>query len=101
WSVTGVQTCALPISCGYPARADGNRPSLTIRFEPMSMRGLFRAVSADRHGAPPPLMASRVVGEQQRATDSFAGFHVREILSAHELRKRLCDRKQQRLGRTP
>ena len=79
-------------------KSGAQKETSTTCVEPMAMRGLLHPVSAERHAAPPSPMSSRVVAEQQRAAVALTGFHVGEILSAHELRKRLRDRQQQRLG---
>lgn len=69
--------------------------------EPLPMCGNFRAIAANRHAAPPPGMSACVIDKQQCATRTFARFHLREILVAHELRQCLRNRHQQRFGRFP
>ena len=72
-----------------------------LRLDALPVRCLFRPVAADRHAAPTPRVASRVVGEEQRAGGSLAGLHVRKVFSADEPRKSLGHRQQQRVGRAP
>ena len=67
----------------------------------MAVRGLLRAVSTNRHAAPAPRAAPRMVGEQQRAGRPLTGFHMRKILRADEPRQRLADGEKQRVRRTP
>src|SRR5215470_12131906 len=95
WAARRAQFLATWLSLGH---GSPGWPPLPTRSDPMSMRRLFHAVSAQRHAAPAPRVTSGVVGEEQRAADAFAAFHVREILVAGELGERLRDGKQQRLG---
>ena len=69
-------------------------PSLVVFLEPIAVRGLFSAITADCHAAPFSRPPPGMVGEHQRATMSLACFHIREILLAHELRQRFADRQQ-------
>jgi hypothetical protein len=67
----------------------------------MSMGRLLRSVSTYCHAAPPPRMASGVVGEQERAGRAFAGLYVRKVFGADEPSQRLSDGEQKRVGATP
>src|SRR5437764_3955552 len=76
-SVTGVQTCALPISAGIPVVA-AQRPRIRLRRLGFHLRGLqqqlhflYRAVPAGQRGRPQPgrhPVRSAVVGEIGRAS---------------------------------
>src|SRR5262249_16702954 len=87
----------------------GRRPSLgasrsgsmSTCFESPPVGCLLRAVTADRHATPPPGMAVRVIGEEQRTSRAFAGLHVGKLLRENEPSQRLSDRKQKRVGVTP
>jgi hypothetical protein len=68
-----------------------------LRLQPMPMRRLFRAISANRHAAPAPRVTARMVGKEKRAGRPFAGFHMRKIFGADKARERLADRLQKRL----
>src|SRR3546814_3145068 len=72
-----------------------------MRLAPLPVRRLLRPVAAQRHAAPAPRMAARVVGEQQRAGRPLAGLHLREILRADKARQRFADRQQQSFRRAP
>src|SRR5690606_26790232 len=78
-------------SCGAKERSD----------LACAMRCLLRTIGADRHAAPAPRMAARLVGEQQRAGMAFAGFDIAEIFFADDAGHRFGDRQQQRFWRTP
>jgi hypothetical protein len=43
------------------------------------VRGLFRAISADRHAAPPPRLTACSIEEEQRTCRPPARFHLREV----------------------
>ena len=70
-------------------------------LEPIAVRGLFGAIAADRHAAPPSRPSPGTVGEDERAALSLAGSDVGEVLVAHAPRQRFADRQQQGLGRSP
>src|SRR5262249_15284069 len=62
--------------------------------EPAAVRGLFGAITADRHAAPSSRPHPRMVGKYQRAPVSFTSFHAGEILFTHKLRQRFANRQQ-------
>ena len=66
-----------------------------------SVRGLFCTVSANRHGAPPPRLAPRVVDEEERTSRTLAGLDVRKVLRADELSQRFRGGEQKRVGAAP
>src|SRR5580692_4597980 len=70
-------------------------------LEPQAVSSLFGAIAADRHAAPPSRPSSRMVGEDQRAAMSLAGFDVGKVFFAHKPRQRFADRQQQGFGRSP
>src|SRR3984957_19211070 len=70
-------------------------------LEPDAARGLFGAIAADRHAAPPSCPPSGMVGERQGAGVSLACFHVGEIFLTDEFSQRFADRQQQRFRRSP
>src|SRR5262245_49117229 len=68
--------------------------SLVAFLEPIAVRGLFSAITADRHAAPFSRPPPGMVGEHQRAAMSLACFHPGEIFLTHELRQCFADRQQ-------
>src|SRR3954467_19335 len=75
--------------------------SLMPLLQPVSVSRLLRAIAAERHAAPPPCPATRMVGKEKRAGRSFAGLHVRKIFRTNKLGQRLADRGEQGFGRAP
>src|SRR5262249_8059049 len=67
-------------------------PVSALRFHPIAMRGLFGAVAADRHAAPPARASACVVGEHQRAAVTFACLHIGEVFLADKSGERFPDR---------
>ena len=74
---------------------------LRMGLAPPPVRGLLRPVSANIHAAPSSRATSRVIGEEERAAGALARLHIRKILLANKVRKRLADRQQKRRGRWP
>src|SRR5579859_731370 len=70
-------------------------------FPTMTVRRLFGPIAAERHAAPAPRMALRMIGEGQRAGGAFAMFDVGEVFAADKLRQRFADRQQQGVRRAP
>src|SRR3546814_8434769 len=71
------------------------RSLVLMRLAPLPVRRLLRPVAAQRHAAPAPRMAARMVGEQQCAGGSLAGLHLREILRADKARQHFADRSEE------
>ena len=69
-----------------------------LLLKPISVRGLFCSIAADRHAAPPSGMPTSSIDEEKRARGSFAGLHLGEIFRADEVRQRSRQWKEQRLG---
>jgi hypothetical protein len=55
-------------------------------LEPVTVRGLFCAIAADRHTAPSSRLHPRMVSKYQGASMSFASFYAGEIFLTHEFR---------------
>ncbi len=51
------------------------------------MSGLFGAIAADRHAAPPARMTAGSIDKEKRAGRSLASFQVGEVLQADEVRE--------------
>ena len=62
--------------------------------EPIAMRGLFSAIAAYRHAAPPSPLPAGTVGEDQSAAVSLTRPDVGEVLVANAPRQRLANRQQ-------
>ena len=80
---------------------DNLQGSLASTQSSLSMRGLFCSIAANGHGTPAAGTPTRSIDKHQRAAVAFASLHTSEILVAYKLCHRLCDRKQQRVGRAP
>jgi|SRR6516225_2241461 len=65
------------------------------------MGGLFRAVAADSHAAPPSRSSVRLIQHQQGTRRPFAGLNVRKILRADQVRHGPGDRQKQRIAALP
>jgi hypothetical protein len=64
----------------------------------LAVSGLFRAIAADCHAAPPARSAAGAIDEEKRAGRPLACFQMGEILGADEVRQRARYREEQRFG---
>src|SRR5215472_8731427 len=77
------------------------RYPLSTRPESTAVGCLLRPVAAERHAAPPPHAASRVIREEQRAGRALTGLHVGKVLPANEPGQLRGNREEKRLGISP
>src|SRR5258708_5149458 len=77
------------------------RTSMWVSLEPVAVRCLLCPISAYRHTTPASCTASRVVGEQQRAGRTFAGFYIGKVFRADQPSQCFPDGKYKRIGALP